>query len=1340
LDTLDLIVPDLDALETFLTALKDLMDLTREEHMCYTKDMQVLHFHWMEMGKEWETPMILSEWYQLMERMQVPLKKTILTNLFKEQCGGTFVDTDEKKLSFAEVVVLVDAVKEQLVSHKMDPLQCLWREMVTTDPVPPVGLKKQQRSTALELSSMEEENEKEESSISAVALLSFIRSQQRNYIATLEHVTEFVHDMNYWQMTAEDNIVGGRDGGVVETMADMDRLSKRRFLSWITSDTNDLIDPYKGSVGADDMTKPLSQYWINASHDTYLANQIDSFHGKSAFAKFRDGPEDADVGMYTAALYRGVRYLEVDIWDDAMSGEPVICRRKPTTNTTTGQPPDTRLIRLSHVLRSIRCFLDTHPYIYPVILRIENHCSTPFQLKVASQLYEHLGAANLIVKPGEGESLTDNVYLPSPESARGKILILGKRPKEVNNNKNGATFINDDLDDENDGFHVLDPKYNERVAAFYGMEDDNDDNDQNDAGVVIGFDTKGPIRSMEENVLVQNPEKLLEIALADAKKAKADMDGALQLKQELMEKVEVFELRTATLTQQAGMTPEEVKRRAARAANPQGDGKDRSPEEKHPKEEGVEVHEIMPTVVEGMQDRYAEAAQLAMEAGRRVSRAFSKIKHAEQELQRAESDLQMSRQLEASGKENAARAAAEARSHQEHAEAARLRVEKVRELFRNSEEQSSSAGTVVQTALTEAKISEKRAAEAEARAKRAQATADKDRVRAEDETRKEEALEQEVNELHMKCQDAAEELKRAREKLDKANAMYERVVEQLKLIEGSSHYRDELENQGSASVSNVRHGGSLLAKHAVKLDEKDACRARLKLITEEILAAETRLHTLKREFEEKARSWKSQVTIASQSRKAADRSSHLAEELAEHAEEEREAAALRNMACEKAVEAVEHRGSQRQSVEAQLAEAERAAVEAAALAEQSRERAKRLAAESEKVHDHGLFLRAVEEKKLALRKVQTEYDVVVEEKREKDLIVAQEKRRLDTNSSVYQSAARDAASESDRLRTAQMLQQEAIVAYNTTIMLRQSLEGAITKADIAVEVAEAKKIAEKHAHEYKARRSMLVEIPQNLAKLTLLHSMKFLDWERSLSTTNICAQSIAQNVLLKMVESNPETRSNLKVYTKNHLCRVFAPWRAMQTKHFSNCDPVFAWSLGCQIVPMNFSSADENLLVAEGRFRQNGSCGYALKSSYLLENSGRTETTQTWSFNVLGAYNLPRVNKRVIRPCVRVSLYAGSTKETRIMYKTKPAKPNGLNPVWESNESYVFNVSNPSTAMVTFSVWDKFDDRSEIFVAGAAYPVSCIREGYRSIALFNSAHARTKEYAYASLLVKASKR
>merc|ERR1719157_110088 len=51
-------------------------------------------------------------------------------------------------------------------------------------------------------------------------------------------------------------------------------------------------------------------------------------------------------------------------------------------------------------------------------------------------------------------------------------------------------------------------------------------------------------------------------------------------------------------------------------------------------------------------------------------------------------------------------------------------------------------------------------------------------------------------------------------------------------------------------------------------------------------------------FEKKAHQWKGQAETASKFRKIADRSSHLAEDLAEHAEEEREAANLRRVAKE----------------------------------------------------------------------------------------------------------------------------------------------------------------------------------------------------------------------------------------------------------------------------------------------------------------------------------------------------------------------------------------------------------------------------------------------------------
>jgi hypothetical protein len=166
---------------------------------------------------------------------------------------------------------------------------------------------------------------------------------------------------------------------------------------------------------------------------------------------------------------------------------------------------------------------------------------------------------------------------------------------------------------------------------------------------------------------------------------------------------------------------------------------------------------------------------------------------AQNHLHRAECDLKMSQQLERNAIEQAKKAATEARLNVEAANTARERIEVVRELMKTSKDQSSSAGTVVQTAITEATISEKRASEAEARATRASAVAAKDRTRADEETKREEQLEQETTSLHVQCKEKAEVVTKARERLLKANQMHDKINEQIKLIERSSQYRQEKE-------------------------------------------------------------------------------------------------------------------------------------------------------------------------------------------------------------------------------------------------------------------------------------------------------------------------------------------------------------------------------------------------------------------------------------------------------------------------------------------------------------------------------------------------------------------
>jgi hypothetical protein len=62
---------------------------------------------------------------------------------------------------------------------------------------------------------------------------------------------------------------------------------------------------------------------------------------------------------------------------------------------------------------------------YPLILSLENHCSEPFQLKMAEHLQTILGDMLYLVDPHD--NLND---LPSPDDLQGRILIKAKKRPE----------------------------------------------------------------------------------------------------------------------------------------------------------------------------------------------------------------------------------------------------------------------------------------------------------------------------------------------------------------------------------------------------------------------------------------------------------------------------------------------------------------------------------------------------------------------------------------------------------------------------------------------------------------------------------------------------------------------------------------------------------------------------------------------------------------------------------------------------------------------------------------------------------------------------------------------
>lgn len=171
------------------------------------------------------------------------------------------------------------------------------------------------------------------------------------------------------------------------------------FTKYLMKPTNDLFNADCVQV-TQDMTQPLSHYFIASSHNTYLLE--DQITGKSS------------VAGYTKALCElCCRCVELDCWDGA-NDEPMIYHGRTLTSK----------ILFKDAVEAINdCVFETSDY--PVILSLENHCSMKQQSVMANYLKDILKDKLHVVPPDR-----DKDCLPSPEELKGKILIKNKKLAE----------------------------------------------------------------------------------------------------------------------------------------------------------------------------------------------------------------------------------------------------------------------------------------------------------------------------------------------------------------------------------------------------------------------------------------------------------------------------------------------------------------------------------------------------------------------------------------------------------------------------------------------------------------------------------------------------------------------------------------------------------------------------------------------------------------------------------------------------------------------------------------------------------------------------------------------
>ncbi|KAG9346459.1 hypothetical protein JZ751_006770, partial [Albula glossodonta] len=187
-----------------------------------------------------------------------------------------------------------------------------------------------------------------------------------------------------------------------QSQLERDQISLLCFSRYLEGEDNSIVPPERLDV-IDDMNQPLSHYFINSSHNTYLT--VGQLTGPSS------------VEMYRQVLLTGCRCIELDCW----KGRPP----EEEPHITHGFTMTTE-IPFKEVIEAIaESAFKTSPY--PLILSFENHVdSAKQQAKMAEYCRTIFGEA-LLIDPLDKYPLVPGQPLPSPHELLGKILIKNKK-------------------------------------------------------------------------------------------------------------------------------------------------------------------------------------------------------------------------------------------------------------------------------------------------------------------------------------------------------------------------------------------------------------------------------------------------------------------------------------------------------------------------------------------------------------------------------------------------------------------------------------------------------------------------------------------------------------------------------------------------------------------------------------------------------------------------------------------------------------------------------------------------------------------------------------------------
>ncbi|KAF0040703.1 hypothetical protein F2P81_006601 [Scophthalmus maximus] len=237
-------------------------------------------------------------------------------------------------------------------------------------------------------------------------------------------------------------------------------------------------------------------------------------------------------------------------------------------------------------------------------------------------------------------------------------------------------------------------------------------------------------------------------------------------------------------------------------------------------------------------------------------------------------------------------------------------------------------------------------------------------------------------------------------------------------------------------------------------------------------------------------------------------------------------------------------------------------------------------------------------------------------------------------------------------------------------------------------------------------------------------SVKFISFRHSKDNQNYNENtSMAENKARRLAKASG---ADFVRHNKEFLSRIYP---AGSRTSSSNYNPLEFWNVGSQLVALNFQSLGLPMDLNDGRFQDNGGCGYILKPAVLM-SSRRSfdpgcsrrglQTTHLLlkvyvlffhspcvTLQVISGSNLPLPRSgKALDPFVRVEIHGIPSDSRR--KSTHTVKKNSLTPHWDADMN--FSIGVPELCLLRFCVRDQTGFLSSEFVGQFTLPFTSLKK------------------------------